>query len=763
MNEWDLRELAAAIRPELPTLIGTEAAREFDALLAAALDRTPGRAKGTLRRLLLLTAPPPVSAWVAARLLVEPGGYRRSPDAPYDLATSGDLDRVGPQVLGDPGRADDHDSRTLTGPHAGDRYRDDLVVQNLPGTPPDQWAKVDAQVLSFEIAELGPDPRTPLVAGRDYTAVFKAGSDWWGNILSGLDSDAVGPLPSGGLATRWIVTSLTARLSRADPADPEVEVATAEAGRDQQWMAAFPLHIPEAGDSAERRLTLTPLDVPEARVDVLVLVGDDVYRQLTALLTVGRGEANGAVDSAAPEAAASLASAHGVGRVVEVITEPVLPAAHAGLVPAREWQTPARQLNVVVTKGEAVVTCDAIGFADQVDWQPGQGQVESAIAGARDALDRLRDRFPGYWNGIAANGLLPALSRYVPSQNDWRPRLQPSLQGADWGEVVASAELYELAYWGNSLYQETFGAGARRIIEATLDPGDLLRLTWREGSGSWVPELPLALMYLDPPPRRGAVDPERFLGLRYRLGYHRVRPASSSRALGDWARTTRAHLVYWGAGPADPLAAEAARHRVELATWTDGLRLLPDDTSVANRTATAQALAKYLASPEPVPVSLLYLYCHCRDGGGTGPVLRFGPETGPASELRLPDIGGDTLPDAPVVFVNACASGAAQPHFANQLMRQFFRRGCRAYIGTEVKVPAALAARFATVFFSFLYGDAGRGIAPVGEAMARARRFLWTEYQNIGGLFYGYVNDYALYAASNDVVMGLRHPLLQGD
>ena len=237
MDEWDLRELAAAIRPELPTLIGAEAARELDALLAAALDRTPGRAKGTLRHLLLLTAPTPVRAWVAARLLVEPGGYRRLPGV-----------------------------------------RDNIVVQNLPGMLPDQWAKVDAQVLSFEIAELGPDPRTPLVAGHD-TAVFKAGSDWWGNILTGLDSDAFGPLPSGGLATRWIVTSLTARLSSADPADPQVEVATTEAGRDQQWMAAFPLHIRGTGDSAERRLTLTPLDVPEARVDVLVLVGDDVYRQ----------------------------------------------------------------------------------------------------------------------------------------------------------------------------------------------------------------------------------------------------------------------------------------------------------------------------------------------------------------------------------------------------------------------------------------------------------------------------------------------------
>jgi hypothetical protein len=83
-------------------------------------------------------------------------------------------------------------------------------------------------------------------------------------------------------------------------------------------------------------------------------------------------------------------------------------------------------------------------------------------------------------------------------------------------------------------------------------------------------------------------------------------------------------------------------------------------------------------------------------------------------------------------------------------------RECLPYIGTETEVPAPLAARFATTFFSFLYGAAGRGIAPVGEAIAQARRFLWTEYQNIGGLFYNYVNDYALYAADDQIVAGLR-------
>ena len=748
MDEWELRELAAAIRPQLPALIGAEAAREFDALLAAALDRTPGRSKAELRRLLLVFAPEPVRAWVDAQRPAEPDGYRgffeskQAGPGPAKFRGPGGKAAREPEHL----RGATHDDRiTLDSPRSSGRdhgAEGGIVIRPFPETPPDRWAQVDAQVLSFAIPELGPDPRTPLAVGRDYTAVFKAGPDWWGNLLSDLESAALGPLPPDGLDTRWIVTSRTARLSPADPADPEVEVVTTEAGRNRQWMATFLLHIPGSGDSAERRLALTPLDRPEARIDVQVMVGDDVYRQLTASLTVQRA------DSA--------------GQVIEVITEQTLPAAHAGLAPAHEWQAPARQLNIIVTGQDAVVTCDAISLFEQIGWRPGEGEVESAIANVRLALDRLRDRFPGYWDGIAAEGLLPALSRYMPEPHDWLPRVQPPPQRADWGEVATSEELYQLAYYGNNLYQETFGTDARHIIKENLVPGDLLRLVWREGNSSWVPELPLALMYLEPP-RRGHVDPERFLGLRYRLGYNRVRPASCSRALGDWARTTRAHLIYWGAGPGDPLAAEAARHRAELATWAAGLRLLPDDAAVAGRTATAQALAAYLEDPEPAPVSLLYLYCHCLNGRGTSPVLRFGPDNSPASELGLPDIGGEAFPDAPVVFVNACDSGAAEPLLVNQLMRQFFRRGCRAYIGAEVKVPAALAARFATVFFSFLYGDAGRGIAPVGEAMARGRRFLWTEYQNIGGLFYGYVNDYSLYAADAETVARLPRRPIQGD
>ena len=173
-------------------------------------------------------------------------------------------------------------------------------------------------------------------------------------------------------------------------------------------------------------------------------------------------------------------------------------------------------------------------------------------------------------------------------------------------------------------------------------------------------------------------------------------------------------------------------------------------------TPDVRELGKFLRAPEPAPVSPLYFYCHSRGGASTSPALRFGPAGGAGSELKRFDLGSGHLTDAPIVFVNACSTNAAVPLLANQLRELFFSRGCRGYIGAETDVPAVLAAKFATVFFSFLYGAEGRAMAPAGEAVAQARRFLWTEHRSIGGLFYNYVGDYSLYAADDAAVASLR-------
>jgi hypothetical protein len=257
-----------------------------------------------------------------------------------------------------------------------------------------------------------------------------------------------------------------------------------------------------------------------------------------------------------------------------------------------------------------------------------------------------------------------------------------------------------------------------------------------------VPRLPLGLLYRAVP-ARAAVDPMEFLGLRFRLGYTAYPSHYGYPALGPWRQTTRLHALYWDSQ--GEIAAETARHRTELARW-DATSALPPDSR-------ADALAALLSNPadwsEVVPVSLLYFYCLLDQADAADPGLRFGRFASGGQRnpdvLRFSDLGIRPMPSRPVVFMNVCDSAGSGLISGNRLEQLFFDRGCRAYIGTEAKVPAGLAARFATTVLSFLL-DAGSWdqAAPVTEAVAQARVFLWEEFGSLAGLFYGHVNDHRL-------------------
>jgi hypothetical protein len=124
--------------------------------------------------------------------------------------------------------------------------------------------------------------------------------------------------------------------------------------------------------------------------------------------------------------------------------------------------------------------------------------------------------------------------------------------------------------------------------------------------------------------------------------------------------------------------------------------------------------------------------------------------------IKRTEMGGNPLADRPLVFANACTTSSGDPYVANELEASFFRRGCRAYVGTETKVPIQLASRFAAIFFHFFYRQISPRPIAAGEALAQARLLLWTAYNNIGGIFYTYVNQYELFMATDDEVSALR-------
>jgi hypothetical protein len=253
-------------------------------------------------------------------------------------------------------------------------------------------------------------------------------------------------------------------------------------------------------------------------------------------------------------------------------------------------------------------------------------------------------------------------------------------------------------------------------------------------------------------PEGEPIDPTAFLGLRLRLAYTSHCVQAPSKALGAPNDVYRGNLLYWGNRSDDQVGNEALWQRSEWAVWPNQI-FWPRGGDANPKAELVSALER----PTPGPVAVLYLYCQSSFGTrGDDPVLGFADPISTTTAVDTTELGMTELHDKPFVFANACTTSAADPYAANDLERRFFERGCRAFLGTETKVPIQLASRFARIFFHFFYRDASPDPMAAGEATCLARQFLWHHYLNIGGIFYSYVNLYELFLADNDEVMELR-------
>ncbi|HEX8920543.1 MAG TPA: hypothetical protein VF766_03635, partial [Pyrinomonadaceae bacterium] len=263
--------------------------------------------------------------------------------------------------------------------------------------------------------------------------------------------------------------------------------------------------------------------------------------------------------------------------------------------------------------------------------------------------------------------------------------------------------------------------------------------------------IPWGLMYRSAPVTGQPVDPTLFLGLRYRISYTAHVVQAPSRALGSVDESHVVALLYWGQQPQDPTGLEARWQENQLKIWPTQI-FVP---STSSTDAPKAQLVQMLNMPGPSPVTVLYFFCQS-SGSGNDPVLRFGDTAQDTDMLDRTEWGQTAFADRPIVFANACTTATSDPYIANELERAFFNRQCRAYIGTESKVPIPLASRFAFIFFNFLYRKVDPEPMAAGEAVAQTRLFLWTQYKNIGGLLYTYINQYELYMAKNSELMKLK-------
>jgi hypothetical protein len=511
------------------------------------------------------------------------------------------------------------------------------------------------------------------------------------------------------------------------------------------WGGRFGLLIPETGDSAVPQLRVKPLK-GNPQLDVVITARREIYRQFKIALAVSD---NPGAKRAEP------------ARVIDELL--LAPTAQIGLRTTHEWTTPVGVLNVAVVAGSQAFVQGNTG-GNEVNsiepWGGVQALVSGRIKNVRDAAEQLRAIFEKHFDDIDQADLANRLKAW--GKGSGGPEYDWSLLGnyADtghqqqWDHMAVSTELRQLALQGRLLFQAFFPNHTNlRGWVAALSPGARLNITWTPLAGpGFIPHVPWGLMYFeDVPPAGQPVDPMGFLGLRCRLAYNSHAVQAASRSLGALNETHRTHFLYWGDGANDVTGREARWQRSQWSAWQNQV-FIPQQ---AAKDAKAELL-ELLNDPQPAPTSLLYFFCQCNADANNAPALRFGANNDVANMVKQMDFGTTALADRPLVFANACTTAAADPYIANELEENFFERECRAYLGTETKVPIVFGSRFAEIFFHFFYRMLDPAPMAAGEAVAQTRLFLWTHYRNIGGLFYCYINQYELFLARDDEVRALR-------
>jgi hypothetical protein len=602
---------------------------------------------------------------------------------------------------------------------------------------------IDTRTIAVWITEGSQGMTTPLHVDHTYTLNFKVGKPVAGNLIGG--PEALVPdadVPERGLDTHWVVSSSTVVLTAILP-DTSLSVTTNDA---PMWTATFPVHIPRTGESLVVPLGITPKTAEEPALNITIFAAQQVYRKFAIRLDV-----DGAIVQ--PDTRR--------GEVAAIVNETLFsPVGHLNLQSTHEWTTPPGRLNIIVQSANAVYVHGEVAGGDvhvATRWYANKALVAGPIENVQGTAERFRARWEHYLNAIEPADLFPRLQQPWNEQN-WAalPDLSDAEHRQLWEDVAKSPELRDLALEGHTLYEAFFPTGSDlRIWLDGLSSGHRIDIAWLPSSGDgYISHVPWGLMYLPDVPADGSpIDALGFLALRFRIGYFAHESSVPSAALGSLTDAHSVHLLYNNDDQKDLTGTEARWQRDQ---WAALQNLVFAPTPPLDAEAKKRLL-ELLREPGPSPIATIYFFCQCAVGDGNDPVLRFGATAQPHHIIRRTELqGGPFLADRPLIFANACSTAATDPFMANELEQGFFRRGCRAFIGTETKVPIQLASRLAFIFFGYFFRRVAPQPMPAGEALAQTRLFLWTRYRNIGGLFYTYVNKYELYMATDAELKALR-------
>ena len=570
--------------------------------------------------------------------------------------------------------------------------------------------------------------------GEIYRLRFRVGSAAAGNFAEG--DITIKDVPKGGLRTHWVVTSTDVELV------PQLSSGVILQKIGRTWVAKFDLLIPEVGSSKAKEVAVVAGQRPGTLLVTIYAISTDGSREIYREVSV--------------DLAGALA----------VTTDETCKAPnHTHLTTAHEWTTPPEHIQVSLKNGVADVSTKRhrLEIYEFVElFTATDTDLKGPIDNVRDSLEKLREVQEDYLNDLnhadmAAHLAGEAWRPYAEKANGWQPLPEQTdaVHRDAFARVQNSAEWRTLARDGYALFNRCFPQGTqlRAVLEKLL-PGSRIDFHWSKQSGpGWVSHVPWALMYTEPVDVTGQslAVPEKFMGLRFRIGSRSWTVNNGSVALGGPDTAHSVHLLYWGRKPGDEVAVEAQWQAEEYGKWKQS-KLLPDLAEPDLK----QQIVLALDAPGPSPVAVVYFYCHCNVGDGAQPCLRFGNTAKRDDTIGRADLSQRSIPDGPLLFANACTTAQADPHITSELEQSFFERGVRAFIGTETKVPIKLASKFAWLYFQFFFRRVDPAPMPAGEALTQARLFLWTQYQNVGGLFYSMANQYDLYLASNEELSPLR-------
>lgn len=549
------------------------------------------------------------------------------------------------------------------------------------------------------------------------------------NLATG--NTAISDIPEGGIKTHWVVTSIDVELVTTPATCPVLKVRNT-------WMAGFDLDIPDKDPSEIKEIAFIGNKARGTLLVTIYAVGDKSTRELYREVTV------------------SLAGAPKV-----TVDETSKFAIQTNLGTTHEWTTPPVHIQVSIKNGVADVSTkryqlEIFEFIEPFD--ASVAVIANAIKNVRDSLERFREVHSDYLENLdhADMGTRLTKEEWKPYSWDAQSSVVELKYRSAFTQVQNSTEWRNLADDGYALFDRCFAEGTklRSLLAQTLPPGSRIDFHWSPQSGpGFVSHVPWALMHLKQVDVMG-VDPAQptdFLGLRFRLSARSWIVKNGSVVLGNPQSAHSVNMLYWGRQAGDDVGTEADWQALEFAQLKN-TRIVPEVGAPNLKVQIVQAIDM----PGPVPVAVLYFYCHCSVGDGGQPCLRFGSTSKSQDVLTRNDLSHRRIPDGPLVFANACTTSQADPYLTSDLEQTFFDRGIRAFIGTEAKVPIKLASKFAWLYFQFLSRRVDPEPMAAGEALAQSRWFLWTQYQNVGGLFYSMSNQYDLYLASSEEVLALR-------